>query len=49
MPDRVRKTAGDALEVGKNPISPLLVQTVQGTGEKRIVFHEKSGLFPAAF
>ena len=43
MPDRVRKTASDTLEVGKNPIAPLLVQTVQGAGEKRVVFHEKSG------
>ena len=44
MPDGVRKTAGDPLEIGKHPIAPLVAQTVERIGEKRIVIHEVSRL-----
>ena len=39
MPDGVRKPAGDAFEVGENPVAALVAQTVQGVGEKRVVIH----------
>jgi hypothetical protein len=40
MPDGMGKAAGDALEVGKDPIAALLPQPVQGRPEKPIVIHE---------
>ena len=49
VPDGVRKTAGDALQIGKHPVAPLVTQAAQGVGEKRIVIHENSRPLPAAF
>ena len=49
VPEGVRKAAGDALEIGKHPVAPLVVQAAQGVGEKRVVFHGNSRPLPAAF
>ena len=43
------KAAGDALQIGKHPVAPLVPQAAQGVGEKRIVFHGNSRPLPAAF
>src|SRR5215213_1437095 len=42
MPVRVREPAGDALEIGKHAIAPLLAQRCQGSGENGIVVHRKA-------
>ena len=46
MPERVRETAGDALEVDENPIAPLLAQLLQRGREICLVVHP-SRLSPA--
>jgi len=39
MPEGVRKAAGDALKVGKHPVTALVPQPVQGGREKNTVIH----------
>ena len=39
MPDRLREPAGNAFQVREHPITPLLVQAVQGVIEKGVVIH----------
>ena len=39
MPDRVRETACDALEIGKDPVAPLVPQFAQGRREITLVVH----------
>jgi hypothetical protein len=41
MPHRVRKPAGDAFEVGENPVTPLVMQAVEGGAEELTVIHRK--------
>jgi hypothetical protein len=41
MPDRVRKAAGDAFEVGKNPVTSFVVQAVESGVEEFIIIHCK--------
>ena len=40
VPDRVRKPAGDPLEIGKHPITPLAPQPAKRVGKKGAVIHE---------
>src|SRR6185503_7064279 len=49
--DGVRKTAGDALEVGKHAVAPFVSQTVQSAGEIRVIVHgwNRGGRAPIAF
>src|SRR6266436_272530 len=42
MPRRMREPAGDALEVGENPVAPLLMQAVKGDTEELAVIHRKN-------
>src|SRR5665811_2264084 len=42
MPHRVREPAGDALEIGENPVAPLVMQAVEGGTEKLAVIHRKT-------
>src|SRR5436309_14525044 len=42
VPDRMREPARDPLEIGKNPIPPLLVQGTEGALEKLGVIHRKT-------
>ncbi len=42
MPHRVREPAGDALEVGENPVAPLVMQAVEGGTEELAVIHRKT-------
>ena len=37
----MREPAGNALEVGENPVAPLLMQAVKGTTEELAVIHRK--------
>ena len=46
MPDGVREPAGDALEIGKYPVAPLVPQLVEGRREKLVVIH-RDVFFPA--
>ncbi len=39
VPDRVRKTACDALEIGENPVAALVPQFAQGRREITLVIH----------
>src|SRR5665811_577490 len=39
MPEGMRKTAGDAFEVGKYPVTALIPQRGQGRLEKTFVIH----------
>jgi hypothetical protein len=41
MPHRVREPAGDTLEVGENPVTPLLMQAIEGGTEELTVIHRK--------
>jgi hypothetical protein len=41
MPDGARKATGQALQVGKNAITPFVLEPGEGTREKHIVIHEK--------
>ena len=43
MPDRMRKTAGDPLEIGKHPVAPLVMQPGERVGKIGTVIHK----FPA--
>ena len=40
MPDRVREAAGDALEIGKDPVAPFAAQPRERVGEKVIIVHD---------
>src|SRR3954466_15482781 len=42
VPDRMRKPARDALEIGENPVAPLVMQAVEGGTEKLAVIHRKT-------
>src|SRR5262249_5807792 len=39
VPDRVREAARDPLQVGKDPVAPLIPQTGEGVAEKHTVIH----------
>src|SRR5262245_17899812 len=39
MPNRVRETAGNALEIGKNSVTLLFSQPVQRRSKERVVIH----------
>jgi hypothetical protein len=39
MPDGLREPAGDPLQVGKNPVAPLIMQAGQGGIKKIFVIH----------
>jgi len=39
----MREPAGDALEIGKNPVAPLVMQAVEGVLEKLAVILAKPG------
>jgi hypothetical protein len=41
MPHRVREPAGDALEIGENPVAPLIMQAAEGGTEELAVIHRK--------
>jgi hypothetical protein len=38
----MREPARDPLEVGENPIAPLVMETVEGGGEEFAVIHHKT-------
>ncbi len=42
MPHRVRKPPGDAFKIGENPVTPLVMQAVEGGAEKLAVIHRKT-------
>ena len=42
MPHRVREPARDPLEVGENPVAPLIMQAVEGGREEGAVIHRKN-------
>jgi hypothetical protein len=42
MPNRMRESAGDPLEVGEDPIAPLIMQAVEGGREEPAVIHRKN-------
>jgi len=42
MPHRVREPARDPLEVGENPVAPLIMQAVEGGREEPAVIHRKN-------
>src|SRR5258708_12633327 len=42
MPHRMREPAGDAFEVGKHPITPLVMQAVEGGTEELAVIHPQT-------
>ena len=42
MPYGVRKTSRDALKIGKNPVTPLIVEAVEGGTEEFTVIHRKN-------
>jgi hypothetical protein len=37
----MRESAGDPLEVGENPVAPLIMQAVEGGREEPVVIHRK--------
>jgi hypothetical protein len=39
MPNRMRETASDTFQIGKNPIAPFIVQTGKGGAENLAVIH----------
>jgi hypothetical protein len=39
MPHRMRETAGDAFQIGKDPIPPLVMKAIKGGTEKLAVIH----------
>ena len=39
MPHRVGETAGDAFQIGKNPVSSLVMEAGEGGAEKLAVIH----------
>ena len=42
MPHRMREPAGDPLEVGENPVTPLIMQAAEGGTEEFAVIHRKT-------
>jgi hypothetical protein len=38
----MRKPAGDAFKVGENPVTPLIMQAVEGGAEELAVIHRKT-------
>ena len=42
MPNRMRKPARDPLEIGENPVAPLIVQAAEGGTEELAVIHRKT-------
>jgi hypothetical protein len=38
----MRKPARDALEIGKNPVAPLIMQAIKGGTEEFAVIHGKT-------
>ena len=42
MPHRVREPARDPLEIGENPVAPLVMQTAEGGAEEFAVIHRKT-------
>jgi hypothetical protein len=38
----MREAAGDALEIGENPVSPLVMQAAEGGAEEVAVIHRKT-------
>jgi hypothetical protein len=42
MPNRMRETTGDAFQIGKHPVAPLVVQTAKGGTEELAVIHRKT-------
>ena len=42
MPHRMRKPARDPLEIGENPVTPLIMQAVEGGTEEFAVIHGKT-------
>ena len=48
MPNCVRDTAGDPLEIGKDPVALLAVQPDERIGEKVIVVHDPPPIGVAA-
>src|ERR1700757_2227760 len=42
VPHRVREPAGDTLEIGENPVAPLVMQAVEGGTEELAVIHRKT-------
>ena len=42
VPDRMREAARDPLEVGENPVAPLVMQAAEGGGEEFAVIHHKT-------
>jgi hypothetical protein len=38
----MREPAGDPLEIGENPVAPLVMQAAEGGAEKLAVVHRKS-------
>src|SRR5713226_2988707 len=42
VPDRMREPARDPLEVGENPVAPLITQAVEGGREELAVIHRKT-------
>ena len=42
MPHRVREAASDAFQIGKNPIAPFVVETIEGGPEKLAVIHRET-------
>jgi hypothetical protein len=39
VPDRMRKAAGDALEIGKHPVAALAAQPSNRIGKEGIIVH----------
>src|SRR5262245_38623605 len=39
VPNSMRKTAGDAFEIGEDPVTPFVPQLVQGRREITLVIH----------
>src|SRR5438309_9424610 len=42
VPHRVREATGDALEIGENPVAPLVMQAVEGGTEELAIIHRKT-------
>jgi hypothetical protein len=42
MPDRVGKPARDPLEIGENPVTPLVMQAAEGGSKELAVIHRKN-------
>src|SRR5207244_9365266 len=42
VPDRMREPARDPLEIGKNPVAPLVMQAIEGVLEKLAVIHRQT-------